>query len=312
MPVKAETLEIFNTTLNEFIERVKQDTNIIAAILFGSLVSSSVWEESDIDLLLISKDASRPYKLFWLADGDILIQAGIESRQYFRQSVERALASSHLFHILSTGKILFSKDETLTKYIENSHKIGERDKKIQLMQLAMFIPGDLSKVKKSLVVYDDYLMAFRFLMHAIENVARVDLVLNDRIPGREFLQQALDCNPTLFKTIYSDLLIGGVTRESVEKAYQIIKDYLQEKTLDLFSPMLDFISEEGGHVGSTLVDDHFKKRFRMSSDATMITILEWLADQGVIQRMPKAIHLTSRSREPEMEAAYYYSEDELL
>jgi hypothetical protein len=312
LPVQAETLELFNSTLDEFIERAKQDSNIIAAILFGSLVTGSVWKESDIDLILISKDASRPYKLFWLADGDVLIQAGITSRQFFRQTVERALTSSQMFHILSTGKTLFSKDATLTKYIEDAHKIGERDKKIQLMRLAMYIPGDLSKVKKSLVVYDDYLMAFRFLMHAIENVARVDLVLNDRIPGREFLQQALECNPSLFKKIYSDMLKQGISKESVEEALQIITEYLEEKSLDLFSPVLDFISEEGGHVGSTEVDDHFQKRFRLTSNDTLITILEWLADQGIIQRMPKPIRLTSRSREPEMEAAYYYSEDELL
>ena len=312
MPAEAETVELFNTSLDEFIERTKQDSNIIAAILFGSLVTGNVWKESDIDLILISKDASRPFKLFWLADGDILIQAGIESRQHFRQTVERALTSSQMFHILSTGKILFSKDETLTKYIEDAHKIGNRDKKIQLMRLAMYIPGDLSKVKKSLVVHDDYLMAFSFLMHAIENIARVDLVLNDLIPGREFLQQALECNPALFKKIYSDMLEQGVSKESVEEALQIITEYLEEKSLDLFSPVLDFISEEGGHVGSTLVDDHFQKRFRLTSGDTLITILEWLADQGHIQRMPKPIRLTSRSREPEMEAAYYYSEDELL
>ncbi|MGY5879941.1 MAG: nucleotidyltransferase domain-containing protein [Candidatus Thorarchaeota archaeon] len=312
MPVQAETLELFNSTLDDFIERVEQDSNIITAILFGSLVSGNVWEESDIDLILISKDASRPYKLFWLVDGDVLIQVGIQSRQSFRQSVERALTSSQTSHILSTGKILFSKDETLTKYIEDAHRIGERDKQLQLMRLALHIPGDLSKVKKSLVVYDDFLMAFRFLIHAIENVARVDLVLNDQIPGREFLQQALECNPTLFKKIYSDLLIQGITTESVEEVLQIITKYLEEKSLDLYSPVLEFISEEGGHVGSTLVDDYFQKRFRLAPDATLITILEWLADQGIIQRMPKPIRLTSRSREPEMEAAYYYSEEELL
>ena len=312
MPVNPELVKHYNVVLDEFIERVKKDSNIIAAILFGSLVSGNVWEESDIDLILISKDASKPFTDYWLVDGDIMIQVYIESRQYFRQTVERALDSSHMFHLLSTCNLLFSKDESLTRYIQNEVTFGERDRQLQLMRLAMYLDGEFSKVRKSLQVYNDHIMAYRFLLNAIDSIARLELIFNNQIPGREFLQQALEINPKLFKRVYLDILINGVTRESVEEVNHILVEYTKERTLELYRPLLDFLIDEGGHCGVSRIDAHFTKKLGIPQGNTLIGVCEWLANEGVIQRMPKPVHMTSRSREPEMEAAYYFSEDELL
>ncbi|MHA1933723.1 MAG: nucleotidyltransferase domain-containing protein [Candidatus Thorarchaeota archaeon] len=308
----ATVVEVFNTALDDFIERVKADTNIIAGILFGSLVSGKVWEKSDIDLILISKDETKSPSYYWLVDGDILLQVSIQSRSHFRRSVDRSLESSQLFHLLSTSKLLFSKDESLTEYITNAHKIGERDRNLRLMSLVMYAPFELDKVRKSLYIENDNIMAFRFLLHAVEFIARADLVLNCQIPGREFLQQALECNPQLFQVVYRDLIEKGVTRDSLEDAVQILTQYLEEHSIEFFKPVMDYIIEEGGHVGSTQLDKHFLKRLRLPAGSTLMGVYEWLANQDILQRMPRPIRLTRRSRQEEMEAAYYYSEDDLL
>ncbi|MFW9886406.1 MAG: nucleotidyltransferase domain-containing protein [Candidatus Thorarchaeota archaeon] len=312
MTIDEKLVAHYNMVLDEFLERVEKDSNIIAAILFGSLVNGNVWEESDIDLILISKDATKPFSDYWLVDGNILIQVYIESRQFFRQSVERALDSSLMSHLLSTSRILFSKDESLTRYIQNAVSIGQRDKQLQLMRLAMYLDGEFVKVRKSLQIYNDHIMAYRFLLNAIDSIARLEIIFNDQIPGREYLQQALQINPELFKKVYTDILDEGVTRESVEMVNQILVDYTKEKTLDFFRPILDFLIDEGGHCGISRIDAYFNKKLGMPQGNTLIGVCEWLANEGVIQRMPKPVHLTSRSREPEMEAAYYFSEDELL
>jgi hypothetical protein len=307
-----EVLQTYQTALNDFIDRMKKDSNIIAAILFGSLVSGNVWEESDIDIHLISKDESKPMRQYWIADGDIVIQVSIESRRHFRQAAERALGSSQLFHILATSKVLFSTDETLEQYMEEAKRIGNRDKQLSLLRLAMYIPAEFSKIRKSLKVYDDHIMAFSFLLHAIEMIARVDLVLHDQIPGREFMQQALELNPSLFNRVYLDLITKGIDRASVEEAFQLVTDYLQEKTPLVYQPILDFLQDEGGHCGCSRLESHFTKRLGFSTADTLVCACEWLANEGHIERMPAPILLTGRSRTQEMEAGYYYmGEDEL-
>ena len=58
----------FERALSSFIEEVKRDDNITAALLFGSLAKGIVWRKSDIDLVLIAKDERTPYKEYWLMD----------------------------------------------------------------------------------------------------------------------------------------------------------------------------------------------------------------------------------------------------
>ncbi|MHA2242202.1 MAG: nucleotidyltransferase domain-containing protein [Candidatus Thorarchaeota archaeon] len=46
--------------LDSFVEQIQKDPNILAAFVYGSMVQGDVWEESDIDMLLVTKDDSLP------------------------------------------------------------------------------------------------------------------------------------------------------------------------------------------------------------------------------------------------------------
>ena len=74
------------------------------------MVTGDIWPESDIDMLLVTKDESLPYQQHWVKDGDIIIQLDIHSRRNFRDWIEKLLHGSVLHHIIANGKLLFSKD----------------------------------------------------------------------------------------------------------------------------------------------------------------------------------------------------------
>ena len=59
MPVSASTTAIqqkFTAALDDLVAQVKEDRSILAAILCGSLSHDTVWEKSDIDLVLVTID----------------------------------------------------------------------------------------------------------------------------------------------------------------------------------------------------------------------------------------------------------------
>src|SRR6266508_554154 len=55
-PVPDLVHQRFNAALEKLIEQVKRDRSVLAAILCGSLSHDTVWEKSDIDLLLVTID----------------------------------------------------------------------------------------------------------------------------------------------------------------------------------------------------------------------------------------------------------------
>jgi predicted nucleotidyltransferase len=104
---------VFEETLEIFLEVVKQDKSILAAILFGSLVDGDVWEKSDIDLILVGNDEKTPYKFYWIEENNLNLQVSVYSRNRFKRFVEQALAGSSIQHVIHTSRILFSKDVTM-------------------------------------------------------------------------------------------------------------------------------------------------------------------------------------------------------
>ena len=69
------------------------------------------------------------------------------------------------------------------------------------------------------------------------------------------------------------------------------------------SPILDYLSQEGGVRTMTDLDTYFKKQVQGESVGN---ICEWLADKGIIQKVPSPVRLTLRSQVEVDEAAFYY------
>ncbi|MDQ2713694.1 MAG: nucleotidyltransferase domain-containing protein [Chloroflexota bacterium] len=93
---------IYEEALASFIAKVQQDRSIIAAILFGSLAYDDVWEKSDIDILLVSRENKIAHRYYSLVENGISIQAHMGTRSNFKAMVERSLQGVPTF---SSSKI---------------------------------------------------------------------------------------------------------------------------------------------------------------------------------------------------------------
>jgi hypothetical protein len=82
----------FDAALDKLLEQVKRDRSVLAAFLCGSLSHDTVWEKSDIDLVLITIDDKKTSEggLALWADG-INVHAMLMPRAEFRKTAEGAI-----------------------------------------------------------------------------------------------------------------------------------------------------------------------------------------------------------------------------
>jgi hypothetical protein len=71
---------------------------------------------------------------------------------------------------------------------------------------------------------------------------------------------------------------------------------------------LDYLSQAGGIRTSSELDGYFKKQVQL--EWGLSNVYEWLADKGIIQKVPSPLRLTQKSQVVVDEAAYYYDEGE--
>ena len=307
MESQAAVEKRYREALDSLVTQVKKDRNIIAAILCGSMSYDQVWDKSDIDLLLVQREGKGDSRGYTLSENDVNIHAEVVPRSQLRRWQEAALQGSFDHSFFSRSTLLFCSDESVKTWYQNAnlHDIGARDRALQLLIVATGLLPTLKYAEKQFYVNKDLNYSFLSILRTVENLARIEVILNDEVPSREVIQPALEYNPDFFHVTYSDLINCEKDEAVIQNALNTINAYLDEK-LFIFQPILDFLAEADGPRSTTELNSYFQKKI---SANRLDAAYEWLARKGVIQQVSTTVKLTLKSQVEMEETAYYYDRE---
>jgi hypothetical protein len=119
-----EVQDRYRAALGSLVAKLKQDYYVLAAVLYGSLARGDAWERSDIDLTIIQRDGlQRGSRCLWLVEDGINISASVVPRNRFKRAMEGALQGSFDHSVRSQSEVLFSKDESIAAWFEETDRI---------------------------------------------------------------------------------------------------------------------------------------------------------------------------------------------
>ena len=290
--------------LDTFVDKVKDDRYIIAAILTSNLAADNVWEHTDINLILIGRDDAKFDEHYGLVEDGVNISVTMHPRKRYQQILEGGLQGSELHSVLSRSRVLFSKDEVIEEWHSNLEHIGERDRETQFINAGNSIFALLTKAEKWFYIKKDFNYSFLYIMFVVQQLARVETIMHGDVPRRKAIYQARVHNPNFFDAIFTDLINKEKDEETVRRALETIDRHLEDRTFTLFQPLFDFLASAGGTRTATELSDHFGVR-----QAWVGFVCEWLAQKGIIEQFSSPLRLTKESQISVEEAAYYYDEN---
>jgi predicted nucleotidyltransferase len=295
----------YEQALSSLTQKLKKDRIVVAAILFGSLSYDEVWENSDIDMWVIVEDDQKPGG-HTLTECDINIHAQLVKRSEFKHRVEGDLTGGWLDFTFTKSTLLFTKDDSIKQWYANIDRVGTRDQTFQLMRAATSAMPALNKAEKYFYLKEDYAYSFWWLMQVVRSLAIIEVISQNDAPAREVIHQALKYNPRFFEEVYTRLMDQAKTKKSIQHTLDLVNHYLEEKALDLFRPLLDYLTESGEVRGLSEINDYFHKKLQGGG---LEEACEWLVKQEIIEKLASPIRLTDKSRIEFEEPAYYYDED---
>ncbi|MDQ0059974.1 hypothetical protein [Paenibacillus harenae] len=296
---------VFRSALQTFVDKVKQDDQVIAVVLLGSLSYDQVWEKSDIDLKLIVHDQKLKYGYRTFVENDVPINASITTRNDFKREMERTVQGSFGHSMLVRSTLLFTKDSSIQSYFEQIRYVGERDRQLRLLQLSCFSLSLLAKAEKWQYVKRDFTYSAFWIIKMIDTLSQIEVLLNGDIPMRECVQQALTYNPDFFGTVYAGLIVAEVREDKVDAALKSINTYMNDRAERLFAPVLAYLKEEADV--RTATDIMHKFGLVIDLDAGAITTgCDWLAEHGLIAKLESDTKATPASRVSLSEPAYLF------
>ena len=131
-----DALDTYALALEMLVAKLQADRCALAAVLLGSLAYDTIWERSDIDLLVVIQESSKKKEGVCLVEAGVNIPCAIATRSEFRRRLEGSIRGSFLHSLLLQGRMPFSRDEALSELFDARHGLADRDRAAQLLNAA--------------------------------------------------------------------------------------------------------------------------------------------------------------------------------
>ncbi|NHJ49164.1 MAG: hypothetical protein FK733_15355 [Asgard group archaeon] len=290
----------YQTAFDSLVEKAKEDEYVLSLMLCGSLSYDKVWEKSDLDTIIITRD--EPIDRYQsLLEMDVYIDTLVYSRDSFRKLIQRATDGSLPHSFFSKSKVIFTKDESIYDLYEDLEKIGLRDLEKMLMTNYVYAKDLINKALRAINLFDDPSFSFNFILSGIRRLASIEVILNRQIPLRESIEQALKINPKFFKDIFIDTVrIPDKNKETMMEVIDKMDQYLKDRLEIIIQPVLRLIKK---HKELTYEDlwDHFR-------DIRITIDIKDFVDAGLITEIPATCRFVKKSSSEMLQPAYLAEE----
>lgn len=306
----------YQRSLHLFLDRMRADPNILAAVLLGGLTEETVWRRDSLSFWLIEKDGVTKRLR---ADGEelrihrTLVEEGVNihveliPRARFKRMVEGAARTAFCYSFFARRQMLYSADPSLEKWFAEADSLALLDQQRELCIATTWLIHAHRHAQRVLEHKPTELeLVFEELLGAAHCVAAAEIIASGQVHEGLLLHRGLELAPQLMRTIYLDLLQKPRTHASLTQILQVLESYLQEHADTRLAPVLRYLKKQNRLVPLSELSDHFahSQLYPWHLEAAC----EWLERAGRIQKLSAPFGLTKLSRVEVEEPAYLAEE----
>ncbi|MCL2406205.1 MAG: nucleotidyltransferase domain-containing protein [Defluviitaleaceae bacterium] len=294
----------FEAALMAFVDKIKNDPNIQAVILCGSLANDTVWEKSDMDTYVLVREMKLTTSSYCIEEDGLIINVNLQSEFDFKRGLERSLGGGIGNSMFSQARVVYAKDESLHNFMAEIQKLGKDDIALSFFQQATGLIYYMEKIEKWLTVKNDPLYAQLWVLFSASQYANMRLLLDNKPPSREAVLKVMEYAPKTIQPIYERPMQGNMTSSEIWDILKFYKGFLQDNLSLLVLPVTGYMQPGEVYTVTTLV-----KHFRVNSHDAY-HIFDFLEEMGVVARVTEIARITPKGRMAVEEVAFVYLEGE--
>ncbi|NMM61149.1 nucleotidyltransferase domain-containing protein [Clostridium sp. P21] len=270
----------YQKAFNNIIERLKSNDSVLAVMVFGSMVTGDLWDESDIDIFVILDKKHPDIENIYTEEKDVPVHIKLMSKSKFLQIYEEDLKGGFIHRIFASSRLVFSKDIQITSKYDNGRYYPDLDREIWNMVYL----GNLLKsvgVCKKYLHNDSIYTAYAAAIRSVEEYARLYVNFSGYMISKDAVTMAMNLNDDFKK--YVDELFFNKT--DVEEVIKHILNYLQDNIdgsiRNLSNVLLNYMREKDCFLSA---EDIKNDKLFYNYDINMEEILNKLWKKNLIKR----------------------------
>lgn len=297
-------LDIYKSTLSDFIEDLKKDKNIISILLCGSLYHEFINDSSDINLIVVVSDGKLHQREHTCIRNDIVFNIDVFERTQFIQNLSHQSGNMYRYSYLSDNKIIYSKDKSLDNYLNEIRTIKGDYFQFTIFNEFCEILSKILVIKKWLYLKEDALYAqYQFSMIA-EHLAKIEHCLNSKVLDRASLVSAKQINSDLFEYFYEGSIIERWSVDHCNEALEKLDAYFMEHIKVIAKPIIKLFKIFDKNI---LTLKEISDYYQIYSQF-MYLGCNYLSQKNLLSLVTVPVQITKKSKISVEDMAYMYIE----
>lgn len=308
-----ETTQEFKAALTAFLKRIESDSNILAAVLVGSIHEDLMWWKEAIGLWIIEADGvskrlksdgkdERIFRTF-VEDG-INFHAELIPRSRFKQMVEGSSRTAFSSNFFAKRELVYCGDPSIKKWFKTANTVATKDQDKERMIATTWVIRSARYARKRIERKKDLELGYEAILWSVHGIACVEVINAGEVHEHAAIYKAMELEPDLFKAIYTDLISKKRTKNNLLATLDRIDEYIDEHAEANLQPLLKFLKKEKSTVPLSHISDHFAHS--QLYPGHLESACEWLEREGIIEKLAMPFRITKKSRVDVEEPAYFY------
>lgn len=275
-----KSIKQYQKAFNTIVDRLKGNDSVLAVMVFGSMVTGDLWDESDIDLFVIRNHKMNGMKNIYTEEKGVPVHIKIMGKSKFLALYEEDLRGGFIHRVFASSRLVFSKDSDITNKYDNGRFYPDMDReRWNMVYLGNLIKsmGLCRKYLQNEGIYTAYTAAVK----SMEEYARLYINSSGYMISKDAMAMAMNLSCG-FKTHVENLFFSmGGKKEVIADALCFVQDAVDDSIRNYCGVLIDFMNERDSFLSAEDIEND--KVFN-SYSINMEEILNKLWEKNIIKK----------------------------
>lgn len=270
----------YQKAFNSILERLKANETVLAVMVFGSMVTGDLWDESDIDLFVILDKKQAEIKNIYTEEKGVPVHIKLMSKTKFLQLYEEDLRGGFIHRIFASSRLVFSKDMDITIKYDNGRYYPDLDRERWNMVY-------LGKVLKNIGICKKYLSndgiytAYSSAVKCVEDFANLYVNSSGYMISKDAMTMAMNLNDSFRQCVDSLFFNNKESNNAIIDTIKYIEESVDENIRNTASLLTNYIRDKDCFLS---MEDIKKDRLFENYDIHLEDILNRLWERNIIKK----------------------------
>lgn len=278
-----KTILQYQKAFNSIIEKLKTNESVLAVMVFGSMVSGDLWEESDIDLFVIMDNKPVEIRNIYTSEKDIPVHIKLMCKNKFLQFNDEDFRGGFIHRIFVSSRLVFSKDMDITMRYDNGRYYPDMDRE----RWNMVYLGNLLKnigICKKYMYNDGIYTAYVSAVKCIEDFARLYVNSSGYMISKDAMTMAMNLNNDFKKVVDILLFEKDEIQKSIDVCMTYFIDYIDKNIRRNTDILINYMRKKDCFLSA---EDIEKDKLFRNYDINMEDILNKLWEKSILKKETK-------------------------